>query len=339
MNMLRKTIFAALLLVALTMPSAHATTPDPQVVTPPSSKILYFETGDTQWLFVSGQFTFGQALKMPLSVPIRDHYGNGWLLAPMLRPDDFSNAAWVIKQAQGDLRGQDGPLIGVIQPQGSDEPRGGFVNIDGSTPFVTWGKYDPNDGAPVHRNILRETAFQNVLKGVASSLVGYFTGEQGDKVVPIADKAFDWILGEFAKPEGGQHKEDVVTLFHDKSGRVVAQDSSSIGFYNVLLSRRKPSKEPPGCYVKWPTVHGGPELKDGMKIARRSSIDWQWSCGSRLGNVEIINLGKGTTEISRINASTPRQDLQGLRPGKYLLRLRNASRLLDPWLEIGFRVI
>lgn len=304
------------------------------------SNIRFFETPGspaTQWLFVSGRFTWSQAMRLSLSSAITDPYGPGWLLAQMLKPEDFVNAAKVIKLAMGDLRGKSGPFIGVVQAQGAPEPRDGFFNLDGSVPFVTWGKYDPNDGARVHRNILREQKFQEALRNISNEVINYYAGAgTADRFKPT----IDFILNEVARPEGGRVKDDVVGLWHEKDGSVTAADVNAQTFYPALLARRKPQRPPAtGPLPSWPRVNGRTDLYDGMRVARRSTLSWRWTGGARLGQLHIVEVRTGRTVIDRSSASTASQDLTILLPGTYLLRVRNISALTDPWLEIGFVIV
>lgn len=304
------------------------------------SNIRFYETPGsppTQWLFVSGRFTWSQAMRLSLSSAITDPYGSGWLLAQMLKPEDFVNAAKVVKLAMGDLRGKSGPFIGVVQAQGAPEPRDGFFNLDGSVPFVTWGKHDPNDGARVHRNILREKKFQDALRNISKEVIDYYAGSgTADRFKPT----IDFILDEVARPEGGRAKDDVVALWHEKDGSMTAADVNAQTFYTALLARRKPQRPAAtGPLPSWPRVNGRTDLSDGMRVPRRSTLTWRWTGRARLGQVHIVDVRNGRTVIDRPSAATASQDLSILRPGTYLLRLRNISSLKDPWLEIGFVIV
>lgn len=311
--------------------------------TPTPTDFSFFETPArsqtpaTQWLFASGDFTWSQALRLPLSTAITDQWGQGWLLAQMIKPQDFPDAAMVTKKAMGDLRGKRGPFIGVVQAQGAGEPRDGFFNLDGSTPFLTWGKYDPNDGASVHRNILREEKFRKALLEVSKEVLDYWHGKG------TADRfkdTIDFIISEVSKPEGGRPKDDVVALWHEKDGSMTAGDVNAQTFYPVLMSRRKPQPpQSPGRLPSWPKVNKTVDLADGMKVARRSTLSWRWTQGAQLGMIQVIDLGTGTMSVDRQKASSSSLDLTILRPGNYLFRTRNITKYADPWLEIGFVIV
>jgi hypothetical protein len=305
--------------------------------TPPPSSILFFETGVTQWLFVSGAFIWSQAMKMPTSTAITDPYGPGWLLAPMLTPTDYVNAASVTKKAMGDLRNKRGPFIGVFQVPSSAEPSDGWVNLDGSVPFMTWGRTEPNDAKPLHRNILRERAFRDALKQGAQLVVDWYFGAGSAQKT---DKLIDFVIGEISRPEDGQKHDDVAALWHERDGTIVTADVHFKSFYPVLLSRRKPVRPPAtGPLPSWPMVNGTTPLADGMRVPRRSFLVWRWTGGARLGQVHVVNVRTGATVIDRPQASTSKQDITILRPDKYLFRVRNISRFSDPWLEISFTVV
>lgn len=307
------------------------------VDTPPPSSILFFETGATQWLFVNGAFTWKQAMTMPTSIAITDPYGPGWLLAPMWTPADFVNAARVTKRAMGDLRKKRGPYIGVFQVPSSAEPSDGWVNLDGSVPFITWGRTEPNDAKPLHRNILREKAFRDALKQAAQLVVNWYFGEgSADK----AGKIIDFVINEISHPEDGQKHDDVAALWHEGDGTIVTTDVHFKSFYPVLLSRQKPVRPPAtGPLPSWPKLNGRLEIADGMRVPRRSYLSWRWTGGARLGEVHVVNVRTGRTMITRPKASTARQDLTILRPDHYLFRVRNISRYSDPWLEIGLSIV
>jgi len=314
--------------------------------TPPPSEDLFFETPATaqrratQWLFVGGTFTWSQAVRLPLSEAITDDWGPGWLLAPIIYTEDFTNAALVTKKAMGDLRGELGPFIGVVQAQGAEEPREGFFNLDGSVPRVTWGKHDPNDGARINRNALRTQKFQDALKNVANEVIDYFSGNgTADRFKPT----IDFIVDEVARPEGGRAKEDVVALWHEKNGSITAGDVNAQTFCPALLSRRKPlAPQLPGKLPSWPTVDTvglKVDLKDGMKVGRRSKLSWRWTQGAKLGAIQVIDHASGRKAFDRPKSSSAALDLTILRPGTYLLRIRNITKFDDPWLEIGFVVV
>lgn len=308
------------------------------IVTPPPSEIMYFETGMTQWLFIKGSFTWSQAMRMSTSVAITDGYGTGWLLAPMWKPQDFVDAATVTKAAMGDRRNVTGPFIGVFQIPGSEEPKDGFVNLDGSVPFMTWGDRDPNDGAPRHSSGFFKDLLSS-LKTAAPLVISWFTGEMitADKINPVIDLA---VNGVSTPPLNKGSREDVVALWHAKNGTITANDTNLQLQNSVLLSRRKPVRQPiTGPLPSWPKVNNTTDLFDGMKVPRRSTLYWAWTGGAKLGQVQIVNIKTGITVSNRSEASTPRADLSSFLPGAYMLRVRNISKYSDPWLEIGFVIV
>lgn len=316
-------------------------------VTPPPSKILLFETRNprpnkptefdvTQWLFVTGSFTWSNALKMPMSTAITDPYGSGWLLAPMWKSSDFVDAAAVTKRAMGDIRNNRGPHIGVFQNPGSAEPRDGFVNLDGSVPFLTWGDGDPNNGAPRHSSSLAD-----LLRVAGKFVVSYWLGAgTAAAVSPVIDGIYNYIV----EPGNSRPSEDVVGLWHAKDGTMKAYDDNFQNFSPVLLSRRKPEVVVSPDIPKWPKVVSNVngkaiDIADYMKIPRRSTLTWSWTGKATLGQFQVRDLKTGSAVIDRPEASTPKQDLTLLKPGLYQFRARNITPKLDKWLEITFSIV
>src|SRR5262249_8347484 len=159
----------------------------------------------------------------------------------------------------------------------------------------------------------------------------------GSAVKDVIEKAVGTLADDITNHKGDVKNQKTVTLFHEKDGTVVAEDSDPNSYFPGLLFRRKAQAVSPLAAVPKTGADQKP-LVDGMKIPRRSTIQWRWTGGARAGSVELVDRKTGKRVVRRASASTAKQALTILMPGRYILRLRNISRFDDPWLEINFTI-